>query len=418
MSVALSGAVFGADQAQSKAEQQGMDAIAKAYAALATWCKGQKLPEKGLEAVEAGLKIDPADKSLLKLKDEIGKLEGSDSEEGLKKYDAEKDKAWKKIAGLYQRLYAVKPPKDVPARFYDYMAESLAFAGEDKGLWGAYLAAVAEALNAKEWVGFGRLAGAALKAGIPKPFDPKFTSILETSAKKNPILLKASDHPMDYYLSLPDSYAPAKKCHILVTCEGAGSNFLGNHNGFKDRRGDAQVIIVTPWTLSTTNELDSKKYNYPKETIDKYQQGPRIEFDEQGILSVLKDVKSRFSCHDRFFITGFSGGGNPTYLFIFKHPGMLAGAVPCCANFSGQGIKEQPKEGLDAPVRILTGADDPHRQWTHGKVGNPGIEPQTDEAEKLLKQWGYSKFERILLPGVGHDALPGKVIEFIKEKTK
>ncbi len=409
---------FAADSGLGKAETQGFEAVAKAYSSLASWCKTQKLPEKGMEAVEAGLKLKPDDKALAKLKEELAALGGEDSAEGLKKYESEKEKTWKKIAVLYQKLYLVKPAKDVPSRFYDYMAESIRFAPEDKGVWTGYFAALTEALSGKEHVGFSRLAGAALKAGIPKAFDPKLTSILETAAKKSPLLLKASDHPIEYYISLPDSYSAAKKFHILVTCEGAGSGFLGNHNGFRDRRGDAPVIIITPWTLSTTNTLEPKNYNYPQEIIDKYQSGPRIVFDEEGIICILKDVKARFSCNEKFFITGFSGGGNPTYLFVFKHPEMLAGAVPCCGNFSGQGIKDKPQEGTDVHVRILTGADDPHRQWTHGQVGSPGIEPQTDAAEKLLKEWGYSKFERIMLPGVGHSPLPEKVIEFIKEKSK
>jgi poly(3-hydroxybutyrate) depolymerase len=410
-----------ADGPVTRAEKAGLTAVARAWASLASWCKTNKVRAEGLAAADAGLRACPGDKKLTGLREDLAALPDEEAdEEKKKKYGRERDKACKKIAGTYLKLFAVRPPKDVPARFYGYMVRTVELRPTDKKTWSAYLAAFSKLAAKKEWEGVGALAAGAARVGAPKAVAARFLSLLAKAAQDRPIRLGASAHDMEYFLSLPKGWSPRKKHHLLVTCEGAGSNFLGNHRGFVKRRGDLPLVIITPCTFSTTNALVHKKYNYPRELVDKYQSGPRITFDEEGILCAVRDVTGKFHCFEKFFITGFSGGGNPTYLFVFKHPDKLAGAVPCCANFSGQGLRsaKPPSQGLDMPIHILTGAKDPHREWTHGKVGSPGIEPQTDAAEKLLKERGYTDVRRTMVPGVGHSALPGKVIEFIAEQIK
>lgn len=420
LAVFLLPAASTADGPPTRAETQGLAAVAKAYAELAEWCVRNKAAVSGLAVVERGLALAPDDKALLDAKAALEALSGEESAAVVKKFERQRDKTYRKVASYYLKLFRLKPAKDAPGRYYDYLVETIRLQPDDRKAWSAYLGAVTRLVASKDMEGAGRLIAGAMGVGPPKSLSSKFQAVLVKAATDRPVLMKASEHPMEYWLSLPKGYTPRRKWHILVTCEGAGSNFAGNHRGFVNRRGSAPVIVVTPCTLSTTNQLLAKKYNYPQELIDKYQSGPRIAFDEEGILNAIKDVQALASCEEKFFITGFSGGGNPTYLFVFKHPGLLAGAVPCCANFSGQGIDLQggpPSEGLDVAVRILTGENDPHRQWTHGQVGSPGIEPQTDNAEKLLKKWGYTNYTRTMLPNVKHSPLQKQVIDFVVEKT-
>jgi hypothetical protein len=385
------------------------------------WCVRNKARRQGLALADEALTIRPNDKKLLVLKSELEAISQEAQADVVKKLGKEKAKVLKKVASYYQKLFKIRPAKEVPGRFYEYMVRSIRLMPADKRTWSGYLAAVGSCLASKDTDGAGRLISSAMGVSPPKSMAARFLSILIKAATDKPIRMTASNHPMEYFLSLPKGYRIGMKCRLLVTCEGAGSNFLGNHRGFVNRRGSDPVIVATPCTFSTTNALSAKSYNYPKEIIDRYKSGPRITFDEEGILSLVGDVTEMFKCPEKFFITGFSGGGNPTYVFIFKHPHRLAGAVPCCANFSGLGIDMKagpPPQGRDVAIRILTGAEDPHRQWTHGKVGSPGIEPQTDRAEKLLKEWGYGSYTRSMLPNVKHSALQGEVLAFVREKTK
>jgi hypothetical protein len=59
----------------------------------------------------------------------------------------------------------------------------------------------------------------------------------------------------------------------------------------------------------------------------------------------------------------------------------------------------------------VTGADDPHRDFTFGNKAMPGIEPQTDAAVELLQRRGYESVMRRMLPGVGHDPAPRHVLD-------
>ena len=63
----------------------------------------------------------------------------------------------------------------------------------------------------------------------------------------------------------------------------------------------------------------------------------------------------------------------------------------------------------------MTGEKDPHREFTHGNEDSPGIEPQTDWAEKALQENGFEKVKRTMLPGVGHSSLQREVWEYVDE---
>ncbi len=101
------------------------------------------------------------------------------------------------------------------------------------------------------------------------------------------------------------------------------------------------------------------------------------------------------------------------------HADRVLFSAPACANFAGMGFgraQKDPKDG-GPRIRILTGASDKHREWTHGKVGGvPGIEPQTDRAVEALKSLGYANFTRTMLKGVGHSNCATEVWKTADEK--
>ena len=92
------------------------------------------------------------------------------------------------------------------------------------------------------------------------------------------------------------------------------------------------------------------------------------------------------------------------------HPEQILFSAPACANFGGMGLQgAQAVEGGGPPIHVLTGANDKHRDYTHGNKDLPGIEPQTDNAMIALERLGFGNVRRTMLPGVGHSSCAKQV---------
>jgi len=237
-----------------------------------------------------------------------------------------------------------------------------------------------------------------------------------TMALSDVAVIRGKDHPLVGYLSLPKGWKRGKEYDVLVTVDGAGSGFLGAARGFAKARGKREVIVLAPCTFANTNELTPKKYPFYADALLKEHNASRFAFDLAGLLQLLDVVKQRYGGRDKITITGFSGGGNLCYGFLLTHPERVLCAAPACANFSGMGARDakEPEDG-GPPVHIMTGEKDKHREFTHGNKNSPGIEPQTDNAEQVLKKSGFTNVKRTMLNGKGHNALRPEVWAFYDE---
>ena len=242
----------------------------------------------------------------------------------------------------------------------------------------------------------------------------KFDGPLIEAAQKEMVLIGSPTNDLLAYVSLPKGWQKGKTYPVVVGVEGAGCSFLGYGNGLRSTRGSRAAIVVSPITLSNTNALDPAKYpQYPKSVLDAWD-GRRLEFDGPGVDAVLAVLSKRFGADERVFVTGFSGGGNWCYWKLFMDPAHVRGAAPACANFSGNGISGPPGagEGGGPPVKLMTGAQDEHRDHVFG--AKPGIEGQTDAAQEKLKELGYTKVTRVQLQA-GHSPLQAEVWKFVDE---
>ncbi|MCG3136031.1 MAG: hypothetical protein HMLKMBBP_03826 [Planctomycetes bacterium] len=238
--------------------------------------------------------------------------------------------------------------------------------------------------------------------------------------KDGKLLLSSAKSPLVGWVSLPGGWAKGKSFPVLVAVDGAGANFLGCLRSFAGARGSRNVIVLSPCTLSNTNDLSAKTYPFydAKVLTDHQPQPKRFEFDGPGVDALCDELRARFGGEEKTFHTGFSGGGMYTYWRLFQQPQKVRGAAPACANFLPTVTQGAPGagDGGGPPVHILTGDKDPHREWIHGKVGGEkGIEHQSDLAEAELKRLGYTNVRRTMLPGVGHSSLPDKVWDFVDE---
>ena len=347
--------------------------IAKVWLDLARYLHGRDLKEEAEDAIERAKALDPSLKDLESVAAKVAELDGAGEMDG--STEARIAKATKAAAKGYDKLAKVFAKEKGDARYVQYLVQGIA-------------------LDAS-------------KSRIGKIAD---------LAKKDFVLLRSPDHPLVALVSFPKSWKAGRSYPVLVSVEGAGANFAGNARGFKNNRGSRDFITISPHALSCTNQINPKKYPaYPQALIDEWN-GKRTAFDVPGLLSLLDFLKTHFGAEDKIAITGFSGGGNLCYGFLFSHPDRVFCAAPACANFNpGLARSAAKPENGGPPVHVMTGEKDPHKEFTHGNPNSPGIEPQTDWAMKAFEENGFTKVKRTMLPGVGHSALPREVWKYVDE---
>lgn len=395
--------------------------IASAWVKLGKWCVGKKLGEEARLCAKHAKQAWSGGKSVAKFAKKAQLCVAAPKKGTQATWEKKRAQTAKKIAKLYDKLHQAGrkvSEKKVRARFDAYLWQAVRIDPSSRR-WKGVLGLVQATKDPKR---AGALADKALALKPPKDLRVRLEKILDLKSIGQLVLRKASTHDIKYYFSLPRGFRhdSGKSWPVLVCVDGAGSNFAGMGRGYLKSRGELPCLIVSPCTFGNTNAIQGKmrdKYRatYSDEVIDKALKN-RIGFDEAGLLAILKDLQTRYAAEKRIYITGFSGGGNLTYLMMFKHPDLVNAAAPACANFFSRGYADMKgkfePEDLAFPIHIFTGAKDPHREFTHGKKGSPGIEPQTDWAVKMLKSLAYPKFKRTMVPGLGHSAARKQVLDF------
>ncbi len=395
----------------SPAEAKGRQEAAKEVLLFADWCSRNGAKEAGSAALAEGRGLDHLAPALSSVEKALADLPADAPDgEALAKRRME---AGKSVAKAYDRLASMKHDgKDGP-RFREYGAAALRWEPSD--------GRVKRALAGVEDAGTSRPEEAGVLLQAVKRADPegaakgRYDALEVRLASKDVLLLGSPAHPLMAFVSLPRDWKKGRSFPILVAVDGAGCGFLGCGRGFAQGRGSRPVIVVSPMTLSNTNDLAPAKYPaYPPALLEEWN-GRRIDFDGAGMEAILAEVRRKFGGEERVFVTGFSGGGNYCYWKLLHDPKGVRGAAPACANFAGYGAGDSPGagEGGGPPVHIFTGEKDEHREFTFGKKDSPGIEPQTDRAVEALKTLGFTNVTRTMVPGAGHSPLREKVWEFI-----
>ena len=385
-------------QARPDATAKHKARLAQVWVDFARWLKLEGLKTEADEALARARAANPAHKDLGRLAADIEALAGdADPDPGL---ESRRQKAHKDAARVYDRLAKIDESYLVEAVRLDPSKARLGkMAGLVKKLSG----------NRKNAVKAGQLL-VQIRELAP---EGKYDSLEIELARKDVALIKHPDHAMVGFLSLPKGWKKGGRYPVLVTVDGAGSNFLGSARAFAKTRGGRKFLVLAPCSFSNTNELQPKKYPFYAPELLTESNSNRIAFDLGGLERLIEVVAERFGGESKIGITGFSGGGNLCYAMTIRHPDRILFSAPACANFSGMGLQgaEAVADG-GPPILILTGRNDPHRDYTHGKKDSPGIEPQTDNAVATLERLGFSNFRRTMLPGVGHSNCAAQVWKF------
>jgi predicted peptidase len=233
-----------------------------------------------------------------------------------------------------------------------------------------------------------------------------------SSQSSNLQLKKASDHPIQYYLSLPDNWSSKTKWPVVVVLSDAYKQFKKDGEQFIIARKSMPFIIVVPLitTNGTQGHKDTSIYPYSKSTWDSIDKMTICNFDETGLQSIIKDVKEIYSGSDKVFITGFEAGTHLVWAMIFQHPELLYAAAPVAGNYRNRCIEtnsfSNDSSKKELPIKNFTGSGD-ENFGINGRFYDQYL-----EAKNLALSHGYRNISEAEVKGKGHTPLPENVLDY------
>lgn len=197
----------------------------------------------------------------------------------------------------------------------------------------------------------------------------------------------------EFYLYVPSTYSAERPCPLIVTCHGTPPYDVANHHirEWKWYGEQNYCIVIAPKLGATDGILGD---------------GPLVGMirNERNIMSIISYLGYHYNI-DRanVMITGFSGGGFPTYWVGLRHPDMFTCVVARNCNFSQGNLDGWwSPESLRVPVKVYYGENDP------GAIQN-----QSKNAIEYLRSRGFT-VETQILAKTGHERHPEVAMEFFR----
>ncbi|HMW32168.1 MAG TPA: hypothetical protein PLG25_07160 [bacterium] len=249
-----------------------------------------------------------------------------------------------------------------------------------------------------------------------------FLVLIDVKAQQEDLLLlKAKDHAMQYYVSLPKGWSNTKTWPVLVVCEAAEKQYKENALRFIKARGERPYIIVAPFIVTNGNQglRNPEIFPYTSDTWDQIDREGTCTFDLQGLDAVLKDVTQKYNGEARIHITGFEAGAHLAWAMTFLQPEKIKSIVVVAGNFRsrclGEAILPVAGEHRNLPLINLVGSLD--SSWSSGGR----LYDQWLEGKTLAQRQGYVNITEHVIQDKGHRPMPEDVfiqIESLRQKSK
>src|SRR5690242_4395765 len=113
------------------------------------------------------------------------------------------------------------------------------------------------------------------------------TTFAQTNSSEHQ-LIKAENHPMQYYLSLPKGWSKDKQWPVVIILEAADKEYKKNMERFIAARGEMPFILVAPFNTNNGNQgrRDKKLFPYSTETWDYMDKVGDCQFNDEGIKNI------------------------------------------------------------------------------------------------------------------------------------
>ncbi len=197
-----------------------------------------------------------------------------------------------------------------------------------------------------------------------------------------------------YYLMVPNSYRRGRPAPVIVTCHGTDPFdtavlHAGEWQWLAEKHG---CILVCPKLVSTDGIFGTGAM------------GLQLN-DEKLIIAILGHLHRLYDIDRKnIMITGFSGGGFPTYFVGLRHPDIFSAVVARNCNFNRHAIEGwYPPEALRTPVMVYYGENDPGT-----------IRSQSDNGIAYLRSKGFN-LSTAIVPNTGHQRTPEYAMKFFLE---
>jgi poly(3-hydroxybutyrate) depolymerase len=200
-----------------------------------------------------------------------------------------------------------------------------------------------------------------------------------------------------FWIYVPSTYRDDVPAKVIITCHGTPPfdvsemhirewKMIGENNG---------CIVVAPDMSGTDGILGD---------------GPLAGMleNERIIMNVISELGYRYNIDlANIMITGFSGGGFPTYWVGLRHPEIISCVVARNCNFSESNLDGwYPPEAQLTPIMIYYGTNDPGT-----------IIGQSRHAIEYLTKHGFNVTPKVL-PGVGHERHPDVAMAFFRQNWR
>ena len=231
--------------------------------------------------------------------------------------------------------------------------------------------------------------------------------LLTASAEE---LRTASQHSMQYYVSLPRGWTIARKWPLVVVIESANRQFRETLDLFARARKDLPFILVAPLVTTNggANYRQAGTYHYSDAVWNQIEQD-RCSFDIDGIAAVAADARQLFGAEDQYFLTGWEAGGHTVWSIIFQHPEALRAAAPAVTNYAGRCLEpgfSTTASRVNLPVTVF--------QVASGQDVAPGkyVYMQSQQAKTIAEQHGFRNLSERIIADQPHGPLADEVLAY------
>lgn len=232
------------------------------------------------------------------------------------------------------------------------------------------------------------------------------------SGKEELALKTATNHPMQYYVSLPQGWNQSRTWPVVIILEAADKEFKKNAERFIKARGNYPFILVAPINTDNGNQgrRDPNVFPYTIETWDYIDKVGDCQFNNAGIKQIIKDITELYRGEGQVYITGFEAGAHGVWALVFNDPEYVKAAAPVAGNFRNRCVDESTlvkhKGVSDLPIQSFVGKEDSDF-GPQGQIYN-----QWQAAKQLAVKQGFQNIKEVLIPGKQHEPMPAEVLDY------
>ncbi|MCY2932278.1 MAG: hypothetical protein NTV86_22845 [Planctomycetota bacterium] len=233
------------------------------------------------------------------------------------------------------------------------------------------------------------LLAAAAGCSVPQDQNTRTWERMET----DPVTGKA------YWLFVPDTYSHSRPMPLIVTCHGTIPFDMSNDHirEWKKIAEDSGCLLLAPAMSGTDGILGDGPV-------------PAMKEDENTILSLISMVGYRYNVDmANIMLTGFSGGGFPTYWVGVRNPDVFSVVVLRSCDFCDYNLDGwfSPDAAGKQAIKIYWGEFDP-----------APIKVQSQSGMGFLISRGFNVAPEEIVPGIGHERRPEVAMAFFRENLR